>query len=60
MGLNPNEDDPQHGLEMEKVDRIMQAWKERFLAKPEQQYALHGEQKREPYWVGAPLPARFY
>ena len=43
---------------MEKVDAIMQEWKEDFLAKPQQQFLLgRGKDNLgEEYVVGAPLP----
>ena len=43
---------------MEKVDAIMQEWKEDFLAKPQQQFLLgRGEDNfGEEYVVGALLP----
>ena len=50
--------DPQTFLYMEKVDAIMQEWKEDFLAKPQQQFLLgRGKDNLgEEYVVGAPLP----
>ena len=58
MNLSDSEDDPQTLLYKEKVDAIMQEWREDALAKLQQQF-LWGRGKDnlgEEYVVGAPLP----